>query len=71
MPDESLEFKLQQRVDGFIPFDGQNCFHYGDCAGWDGVSLRCECGNRRVMWVPRYGAVKDSQNPDDYYAEAY
>lgn len=75
MANESLEFKLQQRVldqgDGFIPFDGQNCFDYGDCAGWDGVSRRCDCGNRRVLWALKHGAKKGSQNPDDYYAEAY
>jgi hypothetical protein len=22
-----------------------------DCDGWDGVSRRCSCGNRRVYWI--------------------
>lgn len=32
-------------------FDGQNCNDLDDgtfCSGWDGVSYRCDCGNRRV-----------------------
>jgi len=29
-------------------FDGMNC---DDCDGWDGVSRRCSCGNRRVYWI--------------------
>jgi len=33
---------------GPIEFDGDSeCV---DCAGWDGVSRRCDCGNRRVSW---------------------
>lgn len=28
-------------------FNGQNC---EECDGWDGVSRRCDCGNRRVGW---------------------
>lgn len=31
----------------FISFEGQNC---ENCSGWDGVSQRCECGNRRIDW---------------------
>lgn len=27
-------------------FEGKTC----SCPGWDGDSLRCECGNRRVDW---------------------
>lgn len=33
-------------------FDGQNCNDWDDgtfCSGWDGVSKRCDCGNRRVF----------------------
>lgn len=33
---------------GFVDFEGHNC--EGPCAGWDGKSRRCECGNRRVLW---------------------
>lgn len=30
-----------------------------ECAGWDGRSRRCECGNRRVDWVSH----GDFENP--------
>ena len=30
-----------------IEFHGQNC---DACSGWDGISHRCDCGNRRVDW---------------------
>lgn len=40
-------------------FDGQDCC--GDCRGWDGVSNRCDCGNRRVCWA----------DEEHSYAEAY
>ncbi len=35
-------------------FDGKNCDDISDneCAGWDGESRRCDCGNRRVYWEP-------------------
>lgn len=38
----------------FVEFEGWNCEEDGDtiCEGWDGVSRRCDCGNRRVAWVP-------------------
>ncbi len=29
-------------------FDDQNCT--SPCKGWDGISRRCQCGNRRVDW---------------------
>lgn len=39
---------------GYVDFDGQNCADAWDegenCAGWDGVDRRCDCGNRRVYW---------------------
>ena len=41
----------------FTSFNGQNCddARYNDddpeCGGWDGLSSRCECGNRRVAWT--------------------
>lgn len=35
---------------GYFEFEGnEDCDE--DCAGWDGESRRCECGNRRVCWV--------------------
>jgi hypothetical protein len=39
-----------------------------DCGGWDGVSRRCECGNRRVEWVT--ADWHDFENPS-VLAEAY
>ncbi len=54
---------------GPIEFDGMNCNDYLDdnqpeCGGWDGVSRRCDCDNRRVYWCI-------SKNADGlYYAEA-
>ncbi len=41
---------------GLIEFDGMNCNDYLEedqepCAGWDGESHRCSCGNRRVSWM--------------------
>lgn len=39
-------------------FDGKTCNDWdlpeergSECPGWDGISHRCECGNRRVQWV--------------------
>lgn len=45
--------------DSMIEFDGMNCGDLYDeatdaeinCSGWDGISRRCSCGNRRVYWV--------------------
>jgi hypothetical protein len=46
-----INIKLSSGKSRF-PFDGFNCGSYDrDCDGWDGVSDRCECGNRRVRWV--------------------
>jgi hypothetical protein len=42
------EEKRLAEVGGWHEFQGQNC--EGDCAGWDGHSNRCQCGNRRVYW---------------------
>jgi hypothetical protein len=52
--------------DGYIGFDGQNCDD--ECAGWNPVDRRCECGNRRVSWTE--GWSSDFRNMD-IYAEAY
>jgi hypothetical protein len=45
----------KESVDGFTDFDGMNCDDWlpdGEfCAGWDGESRRCDCGNRRVYWA--------------------
>lgn len=39
---------------GWFEFSGDNC---EDCPGWDGLSCRCNCGNRRVSWDWFYGAL--------------
>lgn len=41
---------IAEAAGDYIEFDGWNCHDFGDCAGWDGKSRRCECGNRRVYW---------------------
>ena len=44
---------IKKRMVGaqYIDFSGNNCeYTDNECAGWDGVSRRCECGNRRVDW---------------------
>ena len=40
---------------GVDDFADMNCNDYLEeddqpCTGWDGVSRRCDCGNRRVGW---------------------
>lgn len=47
------EIKRKMATTEYHGFNGQNCD--GPCAGWDGESRRCECGNRRVGWVRGYG----------------
>lgn len=40
---------LTEKNFSFFSFTGNdNCNE--NCAGWDGVSHRCDCGNRRVDW---------------------
>ncbi len=31
-------------------FEGDRSGCDENCRGWDGVSHRCDCGNRRVAW---------------------
>ena len=52
-------------VYGFTDFNGQNCEN--PCAGWDGDSPRCECGNRRVDWA----TGRNDDGTFYAYAEAY
>lgn len=51
--------------DAYTEFSGQNC---DSCLGWDGVSPRCECGNRRVSWSFGYGHSFETPSIE---AEAY
>lgn len=52
----TAEEAIQAGIDagGVEDFDGKNCEDVGEegtfCSGWDGVSRRCDCGNRRVEW---------------------
>ena len=46
---EALDyFRANYDPDEMYEFDGMNC---DSCIGWDGISRRCFCGNRRVYWV--------------------
>ena len=51
----TAEEAIQAGIDagGVDEFEGMNCMDDEDgtfCSGWDGVSNRCDCGNRRVGW---------------------
>lgn len=55
-------------LDGrYTDFDGNNCDEDRNCLGWDGMSHRCDCGNRRVSWEISFN------EPSTYrvYAAAY
>ncbi|MBL0320439.1 MAG: hypothetical protein IPP74_14285 [Alphaproteobacteria bacterium] len=56
----------------YIPFSNWNCNDIAgnSCSGWDMTDYRCECGNRRVMWVVNCENANDA-TIDDLYAEAY
>lgn len=54
--DQAIILDTMPAYGDVISFSGQNCEDegYDDtdlCAGWDGFSRRCMCGNRRVSWV--------------------
>jgi len=62
--DLAIKDKVKEGV--LHSFSGEdNC---ENCGGWDGVSRRCECGNRRVSWTQGWGF--SFKNPD-LEAEAY
>ncbi len=62
--DEEIERRMASG--GPFEFDG-NSECSAECDGWDGVSKRCNCGNRRVSWVEGW----DHSFKDPYvYAEA-
>jgi hypothetical protein len=53
-------------------FDGMNCNDFLDedaeeCAGWDGMGSRCDCGNRRVYWE----TYKDNKGNFHAFGVAY
>jgi len=55
---DTAEEAIQAGIDagGVDEFEGMNCNDslfdddQAECAGWDGVDRRCDCGNRRVSW---------------------
>ncbi len=53
----------------FYDFDGDEYCNdgNGDCS-WDGISRRCECGNRRVSWESEMLFREDGKHL--YYAAA-
>lgn len=64
----------------YIDFYGNNCYdcdNDDECKGWDGVSHRCKCGNRRIEWKYCKRHVDNNLNIillklcDDCYGEAY
>jgi hypothetical protein len=68
--DIACEELVESRIanEKWFEFVGQNCGERSDttCAGWDGKSHRCECGNRRVNWI------YDGTHEEPYvYGEAY
>ena len=42
------EVSKVQHSDTYISFNGDDSCE--NCNGWDGISHRCDCGNRRVIW---------------------
>jgi hypothetical protein len=52
---EAINAAKEALDDSFTDFEGNNCDESAmedgqSCAGWDGESHRCSCGNRRVYW---------------------
>lgn len=63
---KSEEIRKIMEKEEFIKFNGDD--YCEDCLGWDGLSHRCQCGNRRVSWVTGDSHRFDEPN---VYAEAY
>jgi hypothetical protein len=54
----------ESQKDGFVSFKGnESCRR--QCRGWDGISRRCDCGNRRVHWATE-NSFSDSALDYDY-----
>lgn len=60
------EVKKLQEADTYYSFGGDDSCE--GCFGWDGVSRRCYCGNRRVDWTKDWAF--DFRDPV-IYGEAY
>lgn len=54
--DEAITIKQKELTEThtYIDFNGSDDCE--NCLGWDGISRRCQCGNRRVSWGARYNA---------------
>lgn len=61
------EQKKLTESQSYINFNGSD--YCENCKGWDGVSRRCQCGNRRVGWVS-FGNIDFFLNPY-IYGEAW
>lgn len=46
--DTPEEYMKKFGYNGYVSFYGND--HCSNCPGWDGVSNRCECRNRRMIW---------------------
>ena len=57
----------QDGEDACYSFYGKNC---EDCGGWDGISKRCNCGNRRVDWTGDISFLDENDAISKLYAEA-
>jgi hypothetical protein len=67
--DEAIENAVNDHEEPVINFEGMNCNFIGqdkECEGWDKVSKRCHCQNKRVAWTA-------AKNDGRWfaYAEAY
>lgn len=60
----NIEVEILKASGKLFSFSGEDSCE--DCAGWDGVSRRCYCGNRRVDWT--YEGNFECMH---VYAEAY
>jgi hypothetical protein len=69
----SDDIAFQEAVAEAMPADGSFISFAGDdycdgCAGWDGKSHRCQCGNRRVAWA---SSMSHSFENPHVYPEAW
>lgn len=60
---EAIQAEIEEnQCNDFTAFDGDDGCE--ECEGWDMMSNRCDCGNRRVSWAADY------INPNEWYAFA-
>lgn len=69
-----IEQIIQEDNDEIFEFNGHNCADITDndyCEGWNGISRRCLCGNRRVDWEGDILFDDKDDAVDKLYGEAY